>query len=1547
MSRTKRSTESGPVRGVRGWLLGGLLVLVALSPFLLSTPAAQAMLPAGLARAASTLRAAWPQFAAQPEAATWSDFTPAGWATALPLTSSVTAQAPGGLDPATAVYALSTDAGGTWSAWSQGGLSVSGAISTTQILTVSGLSFEDSASTNRIRFRIQEVGAALETSADYLLRVDATPPTSAVTGPVDGAALAAAPAIGGTAADGASGVAAVSVSIRNAATGQYWTGAAWAGGEQWLAAAGTATWSYAGPQPAWADAVAYTLRSRAIDAAGNPETPGPGVSFTFDTTPPAVTVASPNGGEVWAGGQAYAVTWTAADTVGLAANPIRLSVSYDAGASWSVIAEAQPNSGSFAWAPPAVDSDRVLVQVEAVDRAGNRGSDRSNAVFTLDSTPPGAPQNLTAAPAGWTNATSFTLTWTNPADLGPIAGAWYKLDAAPTAANDGVFQAVTDTLTGVKPTGDGIHPVYVWLQDALGRADHTAAAAALLYLDTVAPPPPFGLAGNPARTWTNVNNFSETWSNPSDLSGIAGVYYRLNAEGASPTDGIRVNTPNSLTNIVVPGDGKHDLYIWLVDAAGNVSHLNRNVDLQVFWYDGTPPASSVTLTPPLPASGWYSATVTAAFVGQDPVGGSGLDAVFSRIDGGAWASAATTQITTQGQHTIAYYARDLAGNYEALREVTLALDLTPPTAALAADRLPQASGWYTAPVGFNFTVADALSGSPQGYYRLNGGAWQTGSRFQVTADGTHLIEYFGQDVAGNRTATGAQQVRLDATPPSTAYVIEGSQGQDGWYTSPLTVRLVVNDPASGAQATYYRVNNGAWQTGTQFQLTGDGLYTISFYSVDVAGNVETSFPVQVKVDSAAPGAPTAVETQPGGWSRVNRFTVQWANPTDLSGIVGAYYRLNREPTAVDDGILSSATNRLEGLTVPEEGVHRLYIWLRDGAGNADHRSRALAPLLRYDATAPVTTATVQGLAGTEGWYRGPVTVTLSAADAHSGIAVLRYRLNAGPWTSASAPTAVLKLTEPDKHVLEFAGEDVAGNAEPLQQMTLRLDFTAPAAPGSLRAEAQGWQHTNSFRLLWRAPLDQSGIAGAYVRLGSPPAGPADGAFYPAVEVLEGVQAPGEGRHDVYVWLRDRAGNADHRTAVALADALWYDATPPATVINQTGVVGQNGWFVGPVGFTMTATDAASGVAEIRYQVDAGPWIAGDAFTLAEDGEHVVRIAGVDMAGNAAPPEVRHVAIDCQPPVVQLQALSRYQAGPSFEVRWWGDDPAPGSGIASYDVQVRDGYSGAWQDWHTDTLLTRAVFAGERGHTYFFRVAADDRAGNRQPFSDGSTFAGVEVVRNGNFDTGNFSEWAASGLLYKAVVPVTGHDGRQVLAARLGTEDYGPSLTDPGQVPVGSATITQTIRVPEAGQFARPTLVFWYRVQTYDVMYSERLQRYVDTLDVSMYDLAGQPLALLLRDGNPTKDYKVKYDTGWKQAALDLSGFAGQTVQLVFANFNRHDNLFNTWSYVDNVQVRDGAMPYRQYVGWLLGGGAGPLAAAADQDSPAPGPLPADSADAVR
>ena len=233
---------------------------------------------------------------------------------------------------------------------------------------------------------------------------------------------------------------------------------------------------------------------------------------------------------------------------------------------------------------------------------------------------------------------------------------------------------------------------------------------------------------------------------------------------------------------------------------------------------------------------------------------------------------------------------------------------------------------------------------------------------------------------------------------------------------------------------------------------------------------------------------------------------------------------------------------------------------------------------------------------------------------------------------------------------------------------------------------------------------------------------------------------------------------------------------------------------------------------------------------------------------------------------------------------------------------------AWQDWLIQTQLTSAPFEAQRGHTYFFRVFGRDGAGNYQTVP-GTSKVLVQPVLNGYFDTGVFSDWIYEGPLVSAVVATTGPANATTLAAQLGSEAYGPSLIPPGQVPTGCATISQALNIPGLEQVKQPRLRFWYRVLTYDVMYSVRLQSYVDTLEVKLTDAKGQQIALLLRAGNPTDTYKVLYDTGWRLLDANLKDYAGLKVNLLFANCNgpqngNPDNMYNTWSYVDSVEIYD-------------------------------------------
>lgn len=1190
-------------------------------------------------------------------------------------------------------------------------------------------------------------------------------------------------------------------------------------------------------------------------------------------------------------------------------------------------------------------------------------------LLRVDATAPATPQNLTANPAGWTNTGSFTVSWTNPPDVAGIAGAWYKLNAPPTSPSDGAFVTTTNSITGITPQGDGEHVVYVWLQDALGRAEPTNAASVSLFWDTTPPDPPSFMTGSPARRWMNVNDFAESWRNPSDPSGIAGAYYKLNSLPTSSTDGTFVVTGNAISHIHVPADGRHDIYVWLVDGAGNVEAGALTGDPDVFWYDGTEPVGTMTVTPTLPATGWYTSSVAIGLAATDlPLDPAYPPSMYYQLDGGPWTLAnGILTLNSEGRHKLDYQARDKATNVEATKSFAFGIDKTPPVVTLQPDRAANATGWYTAAVTYTLSVVDPVSGGPQGFYRLNDGPWQTGApgapmTFSLAAEGSYRIESYGQDAARNRSTQVAVEAHVDGTAPVTSAAFEDAQGENGWYVGDVTVRLTVQDRGSGAAATRYRINGGAWQSGTQVTLSADGIYDLAYYSTDAAGNTEAAQTSQIKIDRAAPAAPTGLTSAPSGWSRTNAFTVQWTSPSDLSGVTGAYYKLGDlsgggAPTGPKDGVIVTQTQRIEGLTLPGEGAYRLYLWLRDAAGNADQKTTpAPGPVLRFDATPPVTTAQVQqGTPGQNGWWTSPVSVTLTATDGASGVARLHYRVDGGAWQSTSKATATLSLTTPEKHVIEYYAEDVAGSFEAAQQYTVRLDFTAPPAPAAVRVLPAGWTRYNSFHIEWDTVTDLSNIGGAYVKFGQPPANATDGTFYAGSTQVNGVRAPSEGKHSVYAWLRDGAGNGDSKTAVAISDTVWYDGTPPRSVITPTAASGVNGWYIEPVTFDVSATDAASGLLEIHYQINDGPvqamtgdqmpletMSAAGRFVVSDEGRHTVRVWAVDRAGNVEPAQIYEVRIDRIGPTARLTGPTDLVTQTMFDVSWTGADSPDGSGLVSYDVQVRDGLAGAWQNWLSDTRLTAARFQGQRSHQYVFRVYGRDAAGNRQD-APGTLKVLIQPVLNGTFDTGVFSDWTVGGPLVASVVATTGPGNVSTLAAKLGSDTlYGPSIEKPGNVPAGCAVMSQPITVPGPDQVQRPRLLLWYRILTYDVLYSKRLQDYGDFLDVKLMDGEGNLVARLLRAGNPTDMFGQLYDTGWQLGTFDLRAYAGWSGVLTIANCNgpekAPDNLFNTWSYVDNVQIVEDHALYLPLVSQETSTGA----AAGETTAPLPGAAHLDS-----
>ncbi|MFH1842179.1 MAG: Ig-like domain-containing protein, partial [bacterium] len=105
-------------------------------------------------------------------------------------------------------------------------------------------------------------------------------------------------------------------------------------------------------------------------------------SGSSDTTPPDVTVLSPNGAELFGATSIQTITWTATDASGIASVDIYLSD--DSGVEFKPMASGLANSGSYSWFVPNLPSATSQIRVEATDGVGNDGFDDSDADFTVD-----------------------------------------------------------------------------------------------------------------------------------------------------------------------------------------------------------------------------------------------------------------------------------------------------------------------------------------------------------------------------------------------------------------------------------------------------------------------------------------------------------------------------------------------------------------------------------------------------------------------------------------------------------------------------------------------------------------------------------------------------------------------------------------------------------------------------------------------------------------------------------------------------------------------------------------------------------------------------------------------------------------------------------------------------------------------------------------------------------------------------------------------------------------------------------------------------------
>ena len=319
-----------------------------------------------------------------------------------------------------------------------------------------------------------------------------------------------------------------------------------------------------------------------------------------------------------------------------------------------------------------------------------------------------------------------------------------------------------------------------------------------------------------------------------------------------------------------------------------------------------------------------------------------------------------------------------------------------------------------------------------------------------------------------------------------------------------------------------------------------GTHLLSAVAIDGTGNESAPSATQ-SIDSTVDLTPpvTTVSLSGSGGSG-NRFSsavgVSFTASDDSSGVNGIEYSLNL-------GAWQAYTGGQ--FQVSQAGDFSLRFRATDTAGNIED---VQSTHFTIDLTAPATTATVTGPTGSNGWFRGAVTVELTATDAGGGpVASSWFSTDGGShWTKATAavPVAAAGTTN-----FAFYSVDAAGNVESAQTLTIRIDAVAPSSSvAPLPAQSE-----NEFVVAWSGSDGSgSGLVGYTVHVAAN-----GGAFTVWLADTTATSASFTGSagstYAFYSTARDAAGNIESAPSAAdattIAGSALEDPVVVATIVN--------------------------------------------------------------------------------------------------------------------------------------------------------------------------------------------------------------------------------------------------------------------------------------------------------------------------------------------------------------------------------------------------------------
>ena len=266
-----------------------------------------------------------------------------------------------------------------------------------------------------------------------------------------------------------------------------------------------------------------------------------------------------------------------------------------------------------------------------------------------------------------------------------------------------------------------------------------------------------------------------------------------------------------------------------------------------------------------------------------------------------------------------------------------------------------------------------------------------------------------------------------------------------------------------------------------------------------------------------------------------------ATPTVPGAGHSLTYLVLRGPVGGPYAQIGSTTSLSLSDTPGSDGTYEYVVRAQVTGGGSFTSGNSIVKTGVSDRTAPAMSITCNSAACSSGWYSAAVSVTVSGADAGTGMGSVTRNVDALGQTSTAGASATFTVSgDSAGHTVLYFGTDAAGNSSATASRTIKIDGTAPTAVTGLGSVSGAGGNPVTVDLSWTAGTDAlSGVQGYEIRwtnnVGACPA--ANTTNYPnsatvgAVTTYQ-IASPTSGdKHCAYVVTIDNAGNRSASSAV--------------------------------------------------------------------------------------------------------------------------------------------------------------------------------------------------------------------------------------------------------------------------------------------------------------------------------------------------------------------------------------------------------------------------------